>query len=37
VEFPGLDHGGSADVSSTNRSAKPDVVGAELRHFFAQP
>lgn len=37
VEFPGLDHGGSADVSSTNRSAKPDVVGAELRRFFAQP
>lgn len=37
VEFPGLDHGGTADVNSTNRSAKPDLVGAELRRFFAQP
>lgn len=36
VEFPGLDHGGSADVSNANRGAKPDVVGAELRRFFAQ-
>lgn len=37
VEFAGLDHGGSADVSSANRGAKPDVVGAELRRFFTQP
>ena len=36
VELPGLDHGGAADVSNTNRGAKPDVVAAELRRFFAQ-
>jgi pimeloyl-ACP methyl ester carboxylesterase len=35
TEFPGLDHGGSSDISSTNRSGQPDVVAAELRRFFA--
>jgi pimeloyl-ACP methyl ester carboxylesterase len=34
IEFPGLDHGGSSDLSSTNRSGKPEVVAAELRRFF---
>ena len=34
VEFPGLDHGGSSDPSSTNRSGKPEVVAAELQRFF---
>lgn len=37
VEFAGLDHGGSSDISSTNRSGKPDIVAPEIRHFFAQP
>ena len=37
VVFPGLDHGASADMSSRNRGAKPDVVAAELRRFFIQP
>ena len=37
VEFPGLDHGGSSDISSTNRSGQPEVVAAELRRFFARP
>jgi pimeloyl-ACP methyl ester carboxylesterase len=36
VEFAGLDHGGSADVSNANRGAKPDIVAAELRAFFAR-
>lgn len=36
VEFPGLDHGGSSDISSTNRSGQPHVVAAELRRFFAR-
>ncbi len=37
IEFPGLDHGGSSDISSTNRSGKPEIVAAELQHFFAKP
>ena len=35
VEFPGLDHGGSSDVSVTNRAGKPEIVAAELRDFLA--
>ena len=35
AELAGLDHGGSADVSSANRAGQPDVVAAELRAFFA--
>jgi pimeloyl-ACP methyl ester carboxylesterase len=35
VEFPGLDHGGSSDPSSTNRGGQPAVVAQELRRFFA--
>jgi len=35
VEFAGLDHGGSADVSKANPKGKPEIVGAELRSFFA--
>ena len=37
VEFAGLDHGGSGDVSKINASGKPEVVAPELRRFFAQP
>jgi pimeloyl-ACP methyl ester carboxylesterase len=37
IEFPGLDHGGSSDISSTNRSGQPEVVAQELRRFFVQP
>jgi pimeloyl-ACP methyl ester carboxylesterase len=37
VEFPGLDHGGTSDVSSTNPGGgKPETVALEIRHFFAQ-
>jgi hypothetical protein len=35
--FPGLEHGGSADVGPTNRHGKPDVVAPAIRSFFAQP
>ncbi len=35
IEFPGLDHGGSSDLSATNRTGKPQVVAQELRRFFA--
>lgn len=35
IEFPGLDHGGSSDLSNTNRNGKPELVAAELRRFFA--
>lgn len=35
VEFAGLDHGGSSDVSASNRGGKPEVVVPELRRFFA--
>jgi pimeloyl-ACP methyl ester carboxylesterase len=34
VEFAGLDHGGSADVSNANRGGKPEVVAPELRGFL---
>jgi pimeloyl-ACP methyl ester carboxylesterase len=38
VEFPGLDHGGSSDPSTTNRSGgRPETVAGEIRAFFAQP
>ena len=36
IEFPGLDHGGSSDISSTNRSGHPKVVAEELQQFFAR-
>ena len=35
VEFPGLDHGASSDLSNTNRGGNPVVVARELRRFFA--
>jgi pimeloyl-ACP methyl ester carboxylesterase len=35
VEFPGLDHGGSSDLSNTNRGGRPEVVAPALRRFFA--
>ena len=35
IEFPGLDHGGSSDLSSTNRSGQPEIVATELRKFSA--
>lgn len=35
VEFPGLDHGASADVSKANPGGKPEVVAAELKSFLA--
>lgn len=37
IEFPGLDHGGSSDISNTNRFGQPEVVAPELRQFFAEP
>ena len=37
VEFPGLDHGGSSDASSTNPGGgKPEIVARQIRSFFAQ-
>jgi len=36
VEFAGLDHGGSADVSKANPKGRPEVVAAELRSFLAE-
>jgi pimeloyl-ACP methyl ester carboxylesterase len=35
--FPGLDHGGSADVGPANRGGKPETVAPAIRSFFAQP
>src|SRR5262249_1297760 len=31
IKFPGLDHGGSSDVSSTNRGGNPQVVAQAMR------
>ena len=36
VEFPGLDHSGSSDISTTNRFGHPAVVSPELRRFFQE-
>ena len=36
VEFAGLDHGGSSDISPTNEHGKPEEVAPELRRFFAR-
>jgi pimeloyl-ACP methyl ester carboxylesterase len=37
VEFPGLDHGGSSDASSTNPGGgKPEIVAQQIRPFFDQ-
>lgn len=35
IEFPGLNHGGSSDDSTTNRGGKPELVAQALRQFFA--
>lgn len=35
IEFPGLDHGGSSDISATNRGGQPERVAQDLRQFFA--
>lgn len=35
IEFAGLDHGASGDVSKQNPGGRPEVVAAELRRFFA--
>ena len=35
--FPGLEHGGSADVGPANPGGKPEVVAPAIRSFFAQP
>src|SRR5512132_3856113 len=35
VMFPGLDHGGSADVGPANPGGKPEIVAPEIRTFFA--
>jgi len=34
IEFAGLDHGGSSDMSNTNRGGHPELVAQELRQFF---
>ncbi len=35
VEFPGLNHGSSSDMSATNRDSRPEIVAQEMRRFFA--
>jgi pimeloyl-ACP methyl ester carboxylesterase len=36
VVFPGLEHGGSADVGPANPGGKPEVVAPAIQSFFAQ-
>jgi pimeloyl-ACP methyl ester carboxylesterase len=36
IEFPGLNHGGSSDVSQMNRTGDPARVAQEMRRFFAE-
>lgn len=35
IEFPGLNHGGSSDNSTTNRGGQPERVAQALCRFFA--
>ena len=35
MEFPGLDHGGSSDESSTNRGGQPELVAEVMSQFFS--
>jgi hypothetical protein len=35
IEFAGLDHAGSSDVTKANAGGKPEVVAPELRRFFS--
>ena len=35
VQFPGLNHGSSSDLSATNRDSHPEIVAQEMRRFFA--
>jgi hypothetical protein len=35
VEFPGLDHGGTADAGPAGPAGKPAVVAPALRRFFS--
>src|SRR5215472_12318460 len=35
IDFPGLDHGGSSDISATNRGGHPELVAEPLARFFA--
>lgn len=37
MEFPGLEHGGSADVGPTNPHGKPEIVAPAIRSFFTRP
>ena len=37
VTVPGLDHGGSSDISPANRHGQPEVVAPEVRAFFSEP
>lgn len=34
IEYPGLDHGGSSDVTKANPKGKPDLVAKDLAEFF---
>jgi pimeloyl-ACP methyl ester carboxylesterase len=36
IEFPGLDHGGSSDISQTNPFGQPEIVAPELQRFFSE-
>jgi pimeloyl-ACP methyl ester carboxylesterase len=37
IEYSGLDHGGSSDVTKANPKGKPELVATDMRRFFAEP
>lgn len=37
IEYDGLDHGGSGDVSKANENGRPERVVPDLRRFFTTP
>jgi pimeloyl-ACP methyl ester carboxylesterase len=36
IEYPGLDHGGSSDVTKANPKGRPEVVAKDMRRFLAE-
>lgn len=36
IEYAGLDHGGSSDVTKANPKGKPELVAKDMRRFYAE-
>jgi len=36
IEYPGLDHGGSSDVTKANPKGKPELIAKDMRRFLLE-